>query len=62
VKPVDPSRTMAVQYVKYPLGTRALETLRNARGPIVVGVKHPAYTAEIELTRETLASLCEDLE
>ena len=57
----DPSRTMAVQYVKFPLGPAALAAVRSARGPVLVGVAHPAYTAEVELGRETLASLSEDV-
>ena len=48
---------MAVQYVKFPLGPAALAAIRSAKGPVLVGVAHPAYTAEIELGRETLASL-----
>ena len=57
----DPSRTMAVQYVKFPLGPAALAAVRAAKGPVLVGVAHPAYTAEVELGRETLASLSEDV-
>lgn len=57
----DPSRTMAVQYVKFPLGPAALAAVRSAKGPVLVGVAHPAYTAEVELGRETLASLSEDV-
>jgi hypothetical protein len=56
----DTSRTMAVQYVKFPLGPAALAAIRAAKGPVLVGVAHPAYTAEIELGRETLASLSDD--
>jgi hypothetical protein len=58
----DPSRTMAVQYVKFPLGEAALAALREARGPVLLGVKHPAYTAEVELRTETLASLRDDFD
>jgi hypothetical protein len=57
----DPSRTMAVQYVKFPLAPSALEAVRAARGPVLLGVKHAAYTAEVELERRTLASLTEDV-
>jgi hypothetical protein len=57
----DPSRTMAVQYVKFPLGSTALSAIRRAAGPVVLGVAHPAYTAEVELAPETLASLSEDV-
>ena len=58
----DPSRTMAVQYVKFPLGQAALAALREARGPVLLGVTHPAYTAEVELRPETLASLRDDFD
>jgi len=58
----DPSRTMAVQYVKFTLGQAAIEAIRAARGPVALGVAHPAYSAEVELGRETLASLSEDVE
>jgi hypothetical protein len=58
----DASRTMAVQYVKFPLGPAALAAVREARGPVLIGVAHPAYTAEVELTRETLKSLRDDFD
>lgn len=58
----DPSRTMAVQYVKFPLGPAALAALREAKGPVLLGVTHPAYTAEVELRAETLASLRDDFD
>jgi hypothetical protein len=57
----DPSRTMAVQYVKFPLGPAALAAVRRAERPVLIGVLHPAYTAEVELGPETLASLAEDV-
>ncbi|HEX6277349.1 MAG TPA: DUF3501 family protein [Polyangiaceae bacterium] len=57
----DPSRTMAVQYVKFPLGPAALEAIRTARGPVLLGVAHAAYTAETELGARTLESLSEDV-
>lgn len=58
----DPSRTLAVQYVKFPLGPAALAALRQAKSPVLLGVTHPAYTAEVELGPETLASLRNDLD
>ena len=58
----DPSRTMAVQYVKFPLGPAALTAMRAARAPVLLGVAHPAYTAEVELRAETLASLRDDFD
>lgn len=57
----DPGRTMAVQYVKFPLSPTARAAVRDGRGPVLVGVNHPAYTAETELSPATLASLGEDL-
>ncbi len=57
----DPSRTMAVQYVKFPLGPAALAAVRRAEGPVLIGVAHPAYTAEVELPAATLASLSDDV-
>lgn len=57
----DASRTMAVQYVKFPLAAAALSAIRRAAGPVLLGVAHPAYTAEVELSAETLASLSEDV-
>jgi hypothetical protein len=57
----DPTRTMAVQYVKFPLAPRALSALKKCDAPVLVGVSHPVYMAEIELGPETLASLAEDV-
>jgi hypothetical protein len=57
----DPTRTMAVQYVKFSLGPLALDAIRAARPPVRLGVAHPSYTAEIELGKRTLESLTEDV-
>jgi hypothetical protein len=57
----DPSRTMAVQYVKFSLTPAAIVALRAARAPVLLGVSHAAYTAEVELGSRTLASLSEDV-
>jgi hypothetical protein len=57
----DPTRTMAVQYVRFPLPPAALAAVRARSGPVLLGVAHPAYTAEVELGPRTLASLGEDL-
>lgn len=57
----DPTRTMAVQYVKFPLGPAALAAVRARSGPVLLGVTHRAYTAEVELGPRTLASLGDDL-
>lgn len=58
----DPSRTMAVHYVKFPLGAEAERVLREGKGPVKLGVAHPTYTAESELSSETLRSLAADFE
>jgi len=57
----DPTRTMAVQYVKFPLSPAAVAAFRSRSGPVLLGVTHPAYTAEVELGPRTLASLGDDL-
>jgi hypothetical protein len=58
----DPTRTMAVQYVKVPLSAAAEAALRAQRGTIVFGVDHGAYRAEAALPPATLASLAADFE
>lgn len=57
----DPERTMAVQYVKFPLSVSAMSVLRSGAGTLKLGVEHPAYRAEVTLGAETLASLRDDL-
>lgn len=61
VRGTDPGRTMAVQYVKFPLSPGARAAILGGHGSVLVGVSHPAYTAETQLSPETLASLREDL-
>jgi hypothetical protein len=56
----EPGRTLAVHYVKFPLGPAAERAVREARGPVVLGVAHPGYSAETELSAETLANLAGD--
>ena len=56
----DPTRTMAVQYVKFALTPGAEAALRAARGPVTIGVNHPAYRAEEPLAPDALASLRDD--
>jgi len=58
----DPSRTMAVQYVRFPLSSTAEAALRGGTAELKVGVDHPAYRAEVALGTETAASLRDDLE
>ncbi len=58
----EPSRTMAVQYIKFPLGEAALAAVRAKRGPVLLGVDHPAYRATTTLSDATLASLADDFD
>jgi len=58
----DPSRTMAVQYVKFPLGEAARAAVQGRRGPVRIGVDHPAYRSVTTLSDATLASLADDLD
>jgi hypothetical protein len=58
----DPTRTMAVQYVKVPLSAAAEAALREGRGSVTFGVDHDAYRAEAALAPALLASLRADLE
>jgi len=57
----DPTRTMAVQYVKLPLSPAAEAALRARQGTFVLGVDHPAYRAEATLGPQTIESLALDL-
>ena len=56
-------RTTAVHYLKFPLPPSVVASLRSAVPPeFVVEVDHPVYPARAILTRETIASLAEDLQ
>jgi hypothetical protein len=57
----EPDRTMAVQYLKFPLTASAELAFRNGDAELCLGVEHSAYRAEVVLSRETLASLRDDL-
>jgi hypothetical protein len=57
----DPSRTMAVHYVKFALNERGFDAVRSGSDQLLVGVDHPEYRAETRLARETVASLARDL-
>jgi hypothetical protein len=57
----DQTRTMAVQYVKFPLTPAAEDALRAKAGPFVLGVEHAHYRARAELSPETVAALSRDL-
>ncbi|HYQ00178.1 MAG TPA: DUF3501 family protein [Polyangiaceae bacterium] len=58
----DASRTMAVQYVKFPLSDAALSALRLDDVELSLGVEHDAYRAEVVLSAATVDSLREDLD
>jgi hypothetical protein len=58
----DPSRTMAVQYVKFPLSPAARDSVRAGNGPVSIGVDHPRYQARTALSPTTLRSLQGDFE
>lgn len=57
----DPSRTMAVHYVKFVIGEAGERALSRGGASVVLGVEHPEYRAEIALPSQTLASLRADL-
>jgi hypothetical protein len=57
----DSTRTIAVHYVKFVLGERAQEAIQRAKAPVLLGVDHPAYSAETALSNATLSSLQNDL-
>jgi Protein of unknown function (DUF3501) len=54
-------RTMAVQYVKFPLSAGAAARIAKGEGPVVIGVDHAGYQAETELGPLVLGALGEDL-
>ena len=56
----DTSRTMAVQYVKFPLSESAEQALRGGGVELCLGVEHAAYRAEVVLSAETTQSLRDD--
>src|SRR5882724_11368086 len=57
----EPDRTIAVQYVKFPLSTAAEAALRTGNVELSLGVEHDAYRAEVVLSKETRQSLSDDL-
>jgi len=56
----DASRTMAVQYVKFPLGDSALAAFKSAAVEVSLGVDHSDYRAEVVLAPATVESLQDD--
>ena len=57
----DSTRTMAVHYVKFVLGERGQAAILQGKSPVLVGIDHPSYRAETELSAATLSSLRNDL-
>jgi hypothetical protein len=57
----DVRRTTAVQYVKYPLSDGARRALQGESSVVVLGVAHPAYSAEVTLDRTLVTALAADL-
>jgi hypothetical protein len=58
---VQPGRTTAVHYVKYPLSATAAAALRGGGATVALGVDHPAYSVRAELPAATVADLARDL-
>ena len=56
----EPDRTMAVQYVKFPLSAAAQAALATGNVELSLGVEHDAYRAEVVLSRDTQQSLADD--
>jgi hypothetical protein len=57
---VSPGRTTAVHYVTFPVGTVGIESIREG-DTVRVGVDHPNYQAETELTKDAVHELRVDL-
>jgi hypothetical protein len=58
----DPTRAMAVQYVKIPLSATAEAALRAGSGIVTFGVDHPAYRAQAVIPAPLRASIQADFE
>jgi hypothetical protein len=54
-------RTTAVQYVKFPLSAAARRAIESGEGTLRLGVDHPAYKVEVDLSKATRESLAADL-
>jgi hypothetical protein len=56
-----PDRIAAVQYVRFPMGSspETLDALK--KGPAILRVEHPRYSASVELSAETREELGKDL-
>jgi hypothetical protein len=60
VRGTEVDRTMAVQYVKFPLSAAAKAALATGNVELSLGVEHEAYRAEVVLSRDTQQSLADD--
>ncbi len=58
----DATRTMAVQYVKFPLGPNAVTALRQGECEVTLGVEHEMYRVEVLLSPSVVRSLSADFE
>lgn len=56
----DSTRTVAVQYVKFPLGDSAFAAFRAPGTELSLGVEHDAYRAEVVLAPAVVQSLQDD--
>ena len=56
----EADRTIAVQYVKFPLSTAAKAALATGNADLSLGVEHQAYRAEVVLSRLAQQSLADD--
>jgi hypothetical protein len=56
----DPTRTMAVHYLKFPMTEAAFSAFRDGSAAVSLEVAHPAYMARTELPAATLKSLRDD--
>jgi len=56
----DHERTMAVQYVRFPLTGSALVALKSGSAAVALEVEHPAYSASAALAPATLQALRDD--
>jgi hypothetical protein len=57
----DPGRTTTLHYMKIPLSPAAEQAIAERRGPVKLGVSHPKYGAEVELSAETLGAIAGEL-
>lgn len=58
----DATRTIAVQYVKFPFTESAWSAFRAGSAELSIGVEHEAYRAEVALSPSTQLSLRDDFD